>query len=61
MTEESIKTFIYTLRNRRYTTGVLHTSPPQWLEDIKTLMACVEFLLNEKQKQPPSDILHEIE
>jgi hypothetical protein len=47
MTEETIREFLNQMKNRRYTVGVLHISPPQWLEDIKDLMTCVEFLLNE--------------
>ena len=48
MTEESIKQFIETMKYRRYTTGVMHISEPQWIEDIRYLIKCVEFLLEKK-------------
>jgi len=49
MIRESIKEHLENLKNRRYTTGVLHTATPQWLEDIRELIKIVEFLLDEKK------------
>jgi len=48
MTRESIKLYVDSLKYKRYSSGVMHIATPEWLEDIRYLITCVEFLLNEK-------------
>ena len=49
MTDESIRRYVDSLRYRQYTTGVMHVAAPQWLEDIRELIKCVNFLLEQKE------------
>ena len=51
MTRETIQAYLDQLRYRRYSTGVMYIAPPQWLEDIRNLIKCVEFLLEELRKK----------
>lgn len=49
MTKDEIIIGLNNLRGRRYTTGVLHTSSPQWIIDLGWCIKVIEFLL-ENQK-----------
>ena len=47
MTITDITTYISRLENKRYTTGVMHISPPEWLEDLRWCIKAIKFLLEE--------------
>ncbi len=48
MSKDNIKAYLDSLRYKRYYDGVRHLTTPEWLEDIRALIKCVEFLLEQK-------------
>ena len=51
MTNAAIRQYVNVLRNKRYTTGVLHVAAPEWMQDLRWCIDAILFLLAECEKE----------